>query len=94
MTDNVKEKRTRTQQGAFRRDRNAVQKAEREGITDKDIILKLAETHSKPYSPQAFAEAAGALIHLRANMDKTTPVADAVDALQVERFSLNKAATE
>lgn len=93
MTNDVKETRTRTQQGAFRRDRKALEKAEREGITDKDIILKLAETHSNPYSPQAFAEAAGTLIHLRANIDKTTPVADAVDALQLERFGLNKAAT-
>ena len=82
--------RTMTQQGAFRKDRNAMKKAERNDITDGDIINQMASTHTKPNSAQAFAEAAGAVIHVQANMNKETPIADAVDAILVERRELNK----
>lgn len=80
---------TFTQQGAFRKDRNALNRAEKAGITDGDIIKKMAETHSKPNSAQAFAEAAGAVIHTRANMNKEAPIHDAFEAILAEQKSLN-----
>lgn len=74
-----------TQQGAFRRDRNALRRAEREGVSDKDLINQMASTHSLPYSPQAYSEASGALIHTRANMNRETPIDDALEAIIQER---------
>ena len=80
---------TMTQQGAFRKDRNALNRAEKRDITDGDLIKKMAETHSNPNSPQAFAEASGAIIHTRANMCKETPIHDAFIAILEERNALN-----
>ncbi|WP_219704106.1 hypothetical protein [Marinomonas lutimaris] len=84
-------KKTMTQQGAFRKDRNALSRAKKENITTADIINKMAETHSKPNSAQAFAEAAGAIIHVEANMNKETPVNDAFEAILEERRALREA---
>lgn len=82
-----------TQQGAFRKDRNALNRAKKKKISTADIINKMAETHSKPNSAQAFAEAAGAVIHVEANMNKETPIYDAIEAIFEERRSLSKAAS-
>ncbi|EMB4325910.1 hypothetical protein RJ492_004356 [Pluralibacter gergoviae] len=76
---------TLTQQGAFRKDRNALNRAKKENVTTAEIINKMAATHSKPNSAQAFAEAAGAVIHVEANMNKETPVHDAFEAILEER---------
>jgi hypothetical protein len=80
---------TMTQQGAFRKDRNALNRAKALEITDGDIINQMAKTHSKPNSAQAYAEAAGALIHTQANMSKETPIHDAFQAILEERKALN-----
>jgi len=82
--------RTLTQQGAFRKDRNALNKAIKNNITEGDIIKKMAETHSNPNSAQAFSEAAGAVIHTRANMNKETPIHDALLAILQESEALNR----
>lgn len=89
MENDLNQNRTLTQQGAFRKDRNALNRADKYEITDGDIINKMAATHSKPYSAQAYAEAAGAVIHTRANMNKETPIYDAVEAILQERAALN-----
>lgn len=80
---------TLTQQGAFRKDRNAITKAKKNNISEKDIIMKMAETHSNPNSAQAVSEAAGALIHTLANMNKEAPIHDAVNAIVQENKALN-----
>lgn len=80
-----------TQQGAFRKDRNAVNRAKKENISTAEIINKMASTHSKPNSAQAFAEAAGAVIHVEANMNKETPIYDAIEAIFEERRAINNA---
>jgi len=90
MSDTQKTKRTLTQQGAFRKDRNALNRAEKHRVSDRDIINKMAEMHSNPNSAQAFSEAAGAVIHTRANMHKETPIANALDAILQESEALNK----
>lgn len=72
---------TLTQQGAFRKDRNALNKAKQNNISDGDIINQMAATHSSPRSAQAFAEAAGAVIHVNANMSRETPIHDAIVAI-------------
>ncbi len=82
---------TLTQQGAFRKDRNALNRAKKHDVTTADIINKMAATHSKPNSAQAFAEAAGAVIHVEANMNKETPVYDAFEAILEERRALQNA---
>jgi hypothetical protein len=82
---------TLTQQGAFRRDRNAKNRAEKADVSTADIINKMAETHSKPNSAQAFAEAAGAVIHVEANINKESPIHDAFEAILEERNALAKA---
>ena len=79
---------TLTQQGAFRKDRNALNRAPKADVSTADIINKMAETHSKPNSAQAFAEAAGAVIHVEANMNKETPIHDAFEAILEERRAL------
>jgi hypothetical protein len=84
-----KASRTLTQQGAFRKDRNALNRAKNHGITEGDIIKQMAETHSNPNSAQAFSEAAGAVIHTRANMNKEAPIHDAFQAILQEREALN-----
>lgn len=78
-------KRTLTQQGAFRKDRNAINRAEQQKVSDKELINQMAATHSHPNTPGAFADAAGTLIHLRANMNKEIPVSDALDAILEQR---------
>lgn len=80
---------TFTQQGAFRKDRNALNRAFKNEISDADIIKQMAATHSKPNSPAAFAEAAGAIIHTRANMCKETPIFDAVEAILRHRKAVD-----
>lgn len=82
--------RTLTQQGAFRKDRNALNRSKKVDVSTADIINKMAETHSKPNSAQAFAEAAGAVIHVEANINKETPIHDAFEAILEERKSLAK----
>ncbi|ENK3114569.1 hypothetical protein AB3D24_004647 [Vibrio alginolyticus] len=82
---------TLTQQGAFRKDRNALNRAKKHDVTTADIINKMAATHSNPNSAQAFAEAAGAVIHVEANMNKETPVHDAFEAILEERRALQNA---
>ena len=84
MKENQKYNHTLTQQGAFRKDRNALNRAEKQGVTDKDIINKMAEMHSNHNSAQAFSEAAGAVIHTRANMSKETPIFNALEAILKE----------
>lgn len=79
---------TLTQQGAFRKDRNALNRADKNKISDREIINQMAATHSKPNSAQAFAEAAGALIHCRANIDRKTPIFDAVEAILQDRKAI------
>lgn len=76
---------TLTQQGAYRKDRNALNRADKNEISDREIIVQMAATHSKPNSAQAFAEAAGAVIHCRANMNRETPIFDAVEAILQDR---------
>ncbi|PSU47324.1 hypothetical protein C9J12_15075 [Photobacterium frigidiphilum] len=83
--------RTLTQQSAFRKDRNALNRAKKADVSTADIINKMAETHSKPNSAQAFAEAAGAVIHVEANINKETPIHDAFEAILEERRALNEA---
>ena len=51
----------------------------------------MAETHSKPNSAQAFAEAAGAIIHVEANINKESPIHDAFQAIIEERHVLSNA---
>lgn len=82
---NTKTKKTLTQQGAYRKDRNAMIRADKNEISDHEIIVQMAATHSKPNSAQAFAEAAGAIIHCRANMNRETPICDAVEAILQDR---------
>ncbi|ASG06502.1 TPA: hypothetical protein ACX6DV_003472 [Vibrio cholerae] len=82
---------TLTQQGAFRKDRNALNRAEKANVSTAEIINKMAETHSKPNSPQAFAEAAGAVIHVEANINKETPIHDAFEAILEERRAFSEA---
>lgn len=82
---------TLTQQGAFRKDRNALNRAKKAEVSTAEIINKMAATHSKPNSAQAFAEAAGALIHVEANMNKETPIHDAFEAILEERRALESA---
>ena len=80
-----------TQQRAFRKDRNALSRAKKVDVSSADIINKMAETHSKPNSAQAFAEAAGAVIHVEANINKQSPIHDAFKAILEERKALAKA---
>lgn len=84
----MKPTKTLTQQGAFRKDRNALNRAKKQGITQGDIIKKMAETHSNPNSAQAFSEAAGAVIHTCSNMNKETPISDALEAILQEHSVL------
>ena len=80
--------RTLTQQGAAKKDRNALNRAKKHNITDLEIINKLAEMHSNPCSAQAVSEAAGVVIHTQANMNKKCPLYDAVNAIVTERANL------
>lgn len=89
MSNTEKTNRTLTQQGAFRKDRNALNRAKKQNITDREIINKMADMHSNPNSAQAFSEAAGAVIHTRANMSKETPISNALDAILQESKVLN-----
>ena len=89
MNNTQKPNRTLTQQGAFRRDRNALNRAEKHEITDREIINKMAEMHPKPNSAQAFSEAAGAIIHTRANMNKESPIFYALEAILKESEAFN-----
>ena len=90
MNNTQKPNRTLTQQGAFRKDRNALNRAEKHNITDGDLIQKMAETHSNPNSAQAYSEASGAVIHTRANMNRETPINDALEAILKEHEIFNK----
>lgn len=80
---------TLTQQAAFRKDRNALNKAAKLGINDAVLINKMAANHSNSNSPQAFAEAAGAIIHTRANMYKETPIDDAFKEILEDQRALS-----
>jgi hypothetical protein len=80
--------RTLSQKRAAKKDRNAIHRAQNHGITDRDVINKMADMHSKPNSAQAVSEAAGAILHTRANMRRECPVHDAVAALIEEQCTV------
>lgn len=83
--DEPYETRSRTQQGAFRKDRNAVNFADNNDISERDMINEIASAHSDPDSAVAVIESAGALLHIRANMDKKSPAYDAVERIKARR---------
>lgn len=78
-------KNTLTQQGASRRDRTALTRAEKNGLSEGDLIKKMAETHSEPNTAKAFLEATGAIIHTKANMAKESPIYEALEEILQEQ---------
>lgn len=72
---------TLTQQGAFRRDRKALERAEKKGLTTRDIIMKMTENMANPDSAATVIQAAAAVNYMKALSNKETPIADAVDSL-------------
>jgi hypothetical protein len=82
-----------TQQGAFRRDRRALDVAGKHDISDPEIVFEMAANHSEPNSAQAISEAAAALLHTRAHVRKESPIADAVSALVKKKKAAAKRAS-
>jgi hypothetical protein len=80
-------KRALTQQGAFRKDRRALNVAEKCQISDREIINQMAASHSEPNSAQAISQAAAAILHTRAHMRKEAPISDAVKAIVKKRIA-------
>lgn len=72
---------TLTQQGAFRRDRKALERAEKNGLTPRDVIMEMTKTMDDPTSAKSVIEAAAAVNYMNALRNKETPIADAVDSL-------------
>lgn len=85
MISNHQQSKSITQQRAAKKDRNALNRAAKKNISDKEIINHLAENHTKPNSAEAMIEAAGAVIHTRCNMAKESPIHDAVEAIEAQR---------
>ena len=70
-----------TQQGAFRRERAALQRARSNGLTDMEIIAEMSKTMDNPGSAITVIQAATAIHYLEALCDKETPITDAVNAI-------------
>lgn len=85
MPDDQKPSLSFTQQGAAKKDRNALTRARKHGISDREIINRLADAHSNPDSAEAVMEAAGVLAHTKCNMNKLSPLHDAVTSIIEER---------
>lgn len=81
MSGFIPKERAFTQQGAFRKDRRALNIAEKRNISDREIIAEMAANHSEPNSAQAISQAAAAILHTRAHIRKEAPIADAVKAI-------------
>lgn len=70
-----------TQQGAFRRDRKALERAKSKGYTERDVVMEMTKTMDDPTSAKTVIEAAAAVNYMNALRNRETPIADAVDSL-------------
>ena len=72
---------TLTQQGAFRRERKALQRAIANGLTEKDIVMEMVKRMDNPDSAITLNQASAAVMYLTALCNKETPITDAVNAI-------------
>ncbi|EPU1371369.1 hypothetical protein ACVUO4_005210, partial [Escherichia coli] len=74
-------KKTLTQQGAFRKERKALQRAIANGLTEKDIVMEMVKRMDNPDSAVTLNQASAAVMYLTALCNKETPITDAVNAI-------------
>ena len=74
-------KKTLTQQGAFRKERKALQRAIANGLTEKDIVMEMVKRMDNPDSAVTLNQASAAVMYLTALCNKETPLTDAVNAI-------------
>ena len=74
-------KKTLTQQGAFRKERKALQRAIANGLTEKDIVMEMVKRMDNPDSAITLNQASAAVMYLTALCNKETPITDAVNAI-------------
>ncbi|HCS1410980.1 TPA: hypothetical protein OQM15_000945 [Shigella dysenteriae] len=74
-------KKTLTQQGAFRKERKALQRAIANGLTEKDIVMEMVKRMDNPDSATTLNQASAAVMYLTALCNKETPITDAVNAI-------------
>lgn len=72
---------TLTQQGAFRKERKALERAQKNGLSERDIIMEMTNKMDNPNSAQSVIEAAAAVNYLNALRRKETPITEAVNTL-------------
>nr|WP_236941987.1 hypothetical protein [Escherichia coli] len=72
---------TLTQQGAFRKERKALQRAIANGLTEKDIVMEMVKRMDNPDSAITLNQASAAVMYLTALCNKETPITDAVNAI-------------
>ena len=70
-------KKTLTQQGAFRKERKALQRARANGLTEKDIVMEMVKRMDNPDSAVTLNQASAAVMYLTALCNKETPITDA-----------------
>lgn len=69
-------KKTLTQQGAFRKERKALQRAIANGLTEKDIVMEMVKRMDNPDSAITLNQASAAVMYLTALCNKETPITD------------------
>ncbi|ECS4582060.1 TPA: hypothetical protein ACIXZ4_004129 [Escherichia coli] len=74
-------KKTLTQQGAFRKERKALQRAIANGLTEKDIVMEMVKRMDNPDSATTLNQASAAVMYLTALCNKETPITDAVNSI-------------
>ncbi|WP_244570358.1 hypothetical protein [Escherichia coli] len=72
---------TLTQQGAFRKERKALQRAIANGLTEKDIVMEMVKRMDNPDSAVTLNQASAAVMYLTALCNKETPITNAVNAI-------------
>lgn len=68
-----------TQQTRARKEFNALGRAEKNEITDNDVIQEMRQDMKNPDSAESIMQAAAAVMYMRAVKNGETPITDAVN---------------
>lgn len=74
-----------TQQTRARKEFKALGRAEKNGITENDIVQEMVKDMSNPNSAKSLLEAAAAVMYMQSVKAGETPIKDAVDRCLAEK---------
>lgn len=69
-----------TQQTRARKEFKAIERAEKNGVTEKEVVVEMTKTMSNPDSAETLQQASSALLYMKAVKSGETPITDAVNS--------------